>query len=61
MPNSWSTSSESDFVRASGRRKTARNRKGKIVHTDTDEAPALLFIRSDLIFAFPPKRKIKIG
>ena len=33
MSNSWSTSSQPDFVRAPGRRKTARNRHSKIFYT----------------------------
>ena len=34
MSNSWSTSSQPDFVHALGRRKTARNRQGKILYTE---------------------------
>ena len=34
MPNSWSTSSEPDFVGALGRRTTARDRQGKLLHTE---------------------------
>ena len=34
MSNSWSTSSQPDFVRALGRRKTVRNRQGKILYTE---------------------------
>ena len=34
MPNSWSTSSQPDFVHTLGRTKTARNRQGKILHTE---------------------------
>ena len=33
-PNSWSTSSQPDFVRALGRRKTVRSRQGKILYTE---------------------------
>ena len=32
--NSWSTSSQPDFVRALNRRKTARNHQGKILYTE---------------------------
>ena len=34
LSNSWSTSSQPDFVRALGRRKTARNRPSKILYTE---------------------------
>ena len=34
MSNSWSTSSQPDLVRALGRRKTVRNRQGKILYTE---------------------------
>ena len=34
MSNSWSTSSQPDFLRALGRRKTVRNRRGKILYTE---------------------------
>ena len=34
MSTSWSTSSQPDFVRALGRRITARNRQGKILYTE---------------------------
>ena len=34
MSNSWSTSSQLDFVLTIGRRKTARNRQGKILYTE---------------------------
>ena len=34
MSNSWSASSEPDFVRALCRRKTVRNRQGKILYTE---------------------------
>ena len=34
LSNSWSTSSQPDFVRALGRIKTARNRQGKILYTE---------------------------
>ena len=34
MSNSWSTSSEPDFVRTLGQRETARNRQGKILYAE---------------------------
>ena len=34
MSNSWSTSSQPDFARPLGRRKTVRNRQGKILYTE---------------------------
>ena len=34
MSNSWSTSSQPDFVRALGRRRTVRNRPSKILYTE---------------------------
>ena len=34
MANPWLTSSQPDFVRARGRRKTARNHQGKMLYTE---------------------------
>ena len=34
LSNSWSTSGQPDFVRTLGRRKTVRNRQGKILYTE---------------------------
>ena len=34
MCNSWSTSSQPDFVHTLGRRRTARNRQGKFLYTE---------------------------
>ena len=47
MSNSGSTSSQPDFVRALSRRKTARNRQGKILYTELlTWWPPFTFLRS---------------
>ena len=46
MSNSWSTSSQPDFVRALGRRKPARNLWGKILYTELLSKVDQLLVRS---------------
>ena len=46
MSNSWSTSSQPDFVRALGRRKTVRNRQGKICTRSCSKVGQLLVTSS---------------
>ena len=56
MSNSWSTSSQPDFVRALGRRKTVRNRPSKILYTDLLKSWPTL---SQLLADSPPHGKLQ--